>query len=63
MNEIDFDIMPDGTIRFCRQDPQTNDRIFDIVSKLSPGCSQSIREFLDCSKEIVPIFGNEPLCG
>lgn len=63
MTEIELDIMPDGTIRFCRRDPQTNERIHEIISALAPSQSQNVREFLDCSQDIVPLFGDEPLCG
>lgn len=61
--EIEFDILPDGSIRFGRRDPKTNDQIYKIVSQLAPSQKEAVREFLDCSRDIVLIFGNESFCG
>lgn len=63
MTEFEVDIMNDGTIRFGRRDPQTNEAIYDLVSRIAPHQASAVREFLDCAKQTEQIFGDEPLCG
>jgi hypothetical protein len=63
MESVEISILPNGDIRFCRLDPETNKATFELLSEVSPERAEEIRRFLDGANSIEHIFGNEPLCG
>ncbi len=63
MKEIVIDVLLDGTIRFVRSDKQTNEKLLEIISNLAPDKEDEIKAFLNGSKQIDIIVGDESLCG
>ena len=63
MKEIVIDVLPDGTIRFIRSDESTNEQLLEIISSLAPAQRDEVKVFLDGSKQIEIVFGEESLCG
>lgn len=63
MKEIVIDVLVDGTIRFIRSDKETNEKLLEIISNLAPDKKDEIEAFLNGSKQIDILVGDESLCG
>lgn len=61
--EIEIDLLPDGTVRYPRINEDINVDILEIMESIAPDQKAQIQEFLNGSMPVEKIFGNEPLCG
>ena len=65
MEDIDFDILPNGEIRFNRSDVKSNEAMLDILISILDDSQKihEIREFMDEAADIEQILGDKSFCG
>jgi hypothetical protein len=61
--EVELELLPDGTVRFSRDNNAGNNFVKDIIIDLSPSKSKEIIDFIDGAKDIEKILGENIMCG
>ncbi len=60
---MEIEILPNGKIRFSRNDKQSNDNLLLILQQMGVTNLDELTEFFEESDKIEKIFGKESLCG
>jgi hypothetical protein len=63
MKTIELEILPNGEVRFNRQDKETNRLLFEFLSEIEGVEINDLKEFFLSAERLDLIVGNEFFCG